>query len=196
MAIFAKAKTTTPPIPAGTFTATCISVYDLGLQYNENYGNTSYKVQLTWEAYLPGEEKARLASKEYTLSLNEKSGLYKDMMSWRAHGFTPEEMDTGFDVKAMLGKSCLLGIIHNEKGYHKIASVMSLPVGMNPPARQNELSTFAFSSPDWLDKLPGWIKDKIKRSDTYQDKLESADVGTQVEKEADDLGLEDVEFPY
>ena len=58
-----------PPIPAGTYLAVCSMMIDLGLQYNERFGNTSPKVLIGWEIpgetiEIDGEEKPRMISKQ------------------------------------------------------------------------------------------------------------------------------------
>lgn len=82
----------------------CYGLIDTGEQYNEKYGKTSRKCVLLFE--LPGEtfktaegeEKNRTISQTYTLSLNQKSALYKDLIAWRGRPFTDDELK-GFDLK-------------------------------------------------------------------------------------------------
>src|SRR5664280_2358069 len=117
-------------IPAGTHVARCYGVIDLGTQYSEKFGNSSRKIQIQWE--LPNElmddGRPLAISKRYTLSVNEKANLRKDLESWLGRGITMEEEKNGFALGSMLGAPCLLSIIHADssgKVYANIAAVMS-----------------------------------------------------------------------
>lgn len=55
-------------------------VIDLGEQWSEAFQKTNHKVMITWEVTdesttIDGEEKPRVISKEYTLSLSQKATL-------------------------------------------------------------------------------------------------------------------------
>jgi len=180
MAIIAKAEMESKfePISEGVHTAVCVGVIDLGLQYSEKYEKSSDKIMLQWElpneTYVTsdGEEKPRILSKEYTLSLGEKSNLRKDLQAWRGKAFTEEELK-GFDLKNILGKACQIQIIHTERNgntYANIASIMGLPKGMAVPKPVNGLIYIDLTEDNALnliDVLPSWIQDKIKSSETY-----------------------------
>lgn len=178
MAIIASAKSNFEPISEGVHTAVCINIIDLGEQYSPFYKNNSRKVMITWETpdetiTRDGEEKPMIISKEYTLSLSDKASLRKDLAAWRGRDFTDQEL-AGFDLKNVLGKACQIQIMHNEKGYAKIASIMSLPKGMPSMQPAAETIYFDLSDPDFLSKmgtLPMWIQDKIKESKTYKERI-------------------------
>lgn len=179
MAIIAKQENESnfSPIPEGVHTAQCYAIVDLGVHYSERFDKKSRKVQIMWE--LPdeqfeheGEMKPRVISKEYTLSLNEKANLLKDLQAWRGRAFTEEELQ-GFDLQNVLGKGCQLQIIHTEKNgktYGNIASIMGLPKGMKLGETINTPIYFDLEDPNALsdmDMLPAWVQDKIKASETY-----------------------------
>ena len=108
-------------VAPGTYPARCIKVIDLGTQHGEYQGKptTKQQIMVTWE--LPTEliEEGDFAgqpyavSKFYTASLGEKANLRKDLEAWRGRAFTETEL-AGFDVKAILGKSCMVTIIPSE----------------------------------------------------------------------------------
>ncbi len=169
--------TTYEPIPEGVFTATCYSIVDLGDQYSEKFNNTSRKVLITWELpdetiEIEGEILPRAISKEYTLSLNDKANLKKDLEAWRGKKFTEDELK-GFDLENVLGKSCQLQIIHTSKGdktYANIAAIMGLPKGLKPGAPKNPTVYFDLEAEDAMEKLntlPTWVQDKVKKSNNY-----------------------------
>lgn len=184
------------PIPEGVHTAVCYGLIDLGTQYSEKFDKKAQKVLIMWE--LPdetyktedGEEKPRMLSKEYTMSLHEKSGLRKDLQAWRGRTFTDEEL-AGFDLQNILGKGCQIQIIHkdnNGKTYANIASIMGLPKGMTTKQPENFV-VFDLDNPNALQELnslPQWVQDKIKLSETYQE-LKSNSAPDGVEGAEDDL---------
>lgn len=55
--------------------------------------------------------KPYLVGKRYTLSLNDKSILRKDLETWRTKPFTLEQA-AGFDLEVLVGVECGLLIIH------------------------------------------------------------------------------------
>ena len=193
MAIIAKAENESnfTPIPEGVHTAQCYEIIDLGVHYSERFDKKSRKVQIMWE--LPdeqfeyeGEMKPRVISKEYTLSLNEKANLLKDLQAWRGRAFTEEELQ-GFDLQNVLGKGCQLQIIHTEKNgktYGNIASIMGLPKGMKLEEPINTPIYFDLESANALsdmDILPTWIQDKIKASETYAEMIDKKPLGEEDE---------------
>ncbi len=158
--------------PVGAHVARCISVVDLGTQHGEYQGtaHVSKKVWIMWE--LPNEkmEDGRPfgVSAFYTISLNEKANLRKDLESWRGRAFTKEELE-GFNLKNILDKPCMISVIHTEKGRSKVNGVMSLPKGTPVPPRVNDIMSFDIDEWDDMvfDKIPEGIKKIIMQSDEY-----------------------------
>jgi hypothetical protein len=166
------------PVSEGVHVAICYSVVDLGMQYSEMYGKASRKILITHEIpeetiTIEGKEMPRAISKEYTLSLSEKSTLRKDLEAWRGRTFTEAELE-GFDLANIIGKGCQIQVIHKESGgktYANIASIMGLPKGMKVGETVNEHIYFDLENPESLSllgKIPQWVQDKIKKSETYQ----------------------------
>lgn len=171
-------------IPAGNYVARCYSMVHIGTVTEEFKGKTKQfnKVRITWE--LPTEirvfdeakgEQPMVISKEYTLSMYEKSNLRKDLESWRGKAFTEEQAES-FDVTVLLGKPCMINIIHDvskQTGneYATISSISAMPKGFECPKQVNQ--TFEWNFTDkWdeiaLDGFPDFIKDKIKSSAEYR----------------------------
>ena len=166
------------PLDEGVYQAICTRLIDLGMQYSKQYNNTSRKIMLGWEIIgetmeIQGDVVQRMMHKSYTSSLSEKSNLRKDLQAWRGRAFTPEELK-GFDMKNILGKGCQMQIIHSQGAdgntYANIASIMALPKGMNLPSPEelvfldlDNAATFGA-----FDKLPDFIKEKIKQSQDYE----------------------------
>lgn len=166
------------PAPAGTYTARCTSLIDLGSQTSTYEGETktAKKVMLSFEI-TDGDTRRNdgspfLVSKRFTASLHAKAGLRKFLESWRGRPFTPEEL-RGFDLKNVLALDCLIGVVHEAKGdktYANLGSVMKLPKNM--PAGTSEIAPVSFdlSTPDWpvFAGLGNRLQDQIAESPEYQ----------------------------
>lgn len=157
--------------PEGNHIAVCYLVCDLGVHESAFQGKITAKRKVRISFEIPGEtmEDGRpfSVSKNYTLSLNEKANLRKDLQSWRGRAFTEQELD-GFDIFNVLGHACMVNVIHttsdnNGNTYANIASIAALPKGIPAPKAKNEL--IAFSLDDYSDKifnkLPEWLQKKI-----------------------------------
>jgi hypothetical protein len=138
MAIIAKSSgegTSFEPAPSGVHQAVCVDVQDLGVLEVTWQGTKKqqHKINVAWQIAEEREDgKPFLVFKRYTLSLHEKSGLRKDLESWRGRKFTREE-EMGFDVEKLIGVNCLLNIQHNQVGdrtYANVVSIMPLVKGM------------------------------------------------------------------
>jgi hypothetical protein len=170
-------------IPSGNYVARCYSMIHVGTVDENVMGKIKRlnKVRITWE--LPTElrvfkeengEQPMVISQEFTLSMYEKSNLRKILESWRGKGFTEDEAKS-FDITKLLGKSCMLQIIHKEtkKGtsYAIISSIAGMPKGINCPDQINSSFEFNFDNkfnPEILESFPDFIKDKIKSSEEYK----------------------------
>ncbi len=169
------------PLPEAVYNAVCFWVLDLGHHLNEKYGKRDHAILIGWET--PAEritverdgvkmDLPRMISKKYTLSLNEKANLRKDLQTWRGRVFTEKELE-GFDIKNVLGKSCMIQVIHNkkdEKTYANIAAIMPLMKGTEPLIPENPLVFYSMT--DHRDQIPegtpDWVRDIIKTSDEWQ----------------------------
>jgi len=183
MSIIAKntGGTSYEPIPAGSYAARCYQMIEVGTNEENILGKTKFlhKVRLTWE--LPTElkvfneekgEQALVLSKEFTLSMHEKSTLRKYLESWRGKAFTELEAEA-FDITALLGVPCLLSVTHkvakNGNTYAEISSVSLLPKGMECPPQINPSKELSFNNwdQDFFEGLPDFIKDKIRTSEEF-----------------------------
>jgi len=122
------------PAPEGVHAAVCVDVVDLGLIEVtwDNETRMQHKVLLSWQIAEDHNGKPYLVTKRYTLSLHLKSGLRKDLESWRGKAFTPAE-EIAFDLESILGANCLLNIQHRQAGdrvFANVVAIMPLPRGM------------------------------------------------------------------
>lgn len=183
-------------IPAGTHVARCYGIIDLGTQYSEKFDNSSRKVQIQWELSneLMDDGRPLAISKKYTLSLNEKANLRKDLESWLGRGITAEEEKNGFALGGMLGAPCLLSVIHAESGgktYANIAGVMSIPKGTQVPPQSNPMVSYDVENGKdaVFEKLPEWIRTMIEQSKEFKDGDEP-----EIEETAPDLSDKSIPF--
>jgi len=164
-------------IPAGNHIARCYEMIQIGTVVEKTgiyAGKETHKVRLTWET--PDEThdfgkglQPFLISKEFTLSMNEKATLRKMLESWRGKAFTDDEAKK-FDVTKLLGKPCMLNVIHKKSGagkdYADISSISTLPKNFTCPDQVNQSRVLSFD--DWneilFESLPDFLKDKIKSS--------------------------------
>ncbi|MBC2871239.1 hypothetical protein H7271_06430 [Bittarella massiliensis] len=173
-------------IPEGNYAAVCTGLIDLGEVENKLYGKVQKKILVMWQipevpVTVNGQERGAMISKEYTASLGEKANLRSDLEAWRGKKFTPEELE-GFDVKNLLGACCYLQIIHNDKGYANVNSIMSLPKGMPKiVVDPSEYLVFDFDDDEpaegeEYERIPKWIQDKIESSLTYAKKYDFEEI--------------------
>jgi len=183
----------TEPISAGVYVATCYGLVDLGTHHNPVFKKDEHKVLLQWE--LPDVREdferdgqrvnlPRAISKRYTLSLSEKANLKRDLESWRGRKFTPAE-SAGFDLKAVLGSSCQLQIVHevSKEGqtYATIAAIMALPKGIaRPKSSENPPVYFSFEEagpkPTLPAAMPEWVQKIIMQSREWREATAPAPV--------------------
>ena len=171
------------PIAAGTYVARCYSMVHLGTIKESYMGEEKYvnKVRLTFE--LPTEmkvfkeengEQPQVISKEFTLSLGDKSNLRAFLNSWRGKALTEDECKS-FDIAVLAGKACTLSIIHKTskvsgKTYAEIASIGGVMKGMQVPDLINPEMVFSVTNFDQVafDSFPDFIKEKIQSSNEYK----------------------------
>lgn len=182
MAITATTTTQRELIPAGNYIARCYQMIHIGTVEEEFQGEKKRlnKVRIGWE--LPTEKKVFkeengeqpfVFSKEFTLSMHEKSKLRQVLASWRGQDFTAAE-SKAFDIMKLLGVPCMLNIIHTPskdgtKMYEQISSVTPLPKGFACPDQINATQVWEYDNPnmEYLESLPDFIKDKIKSSEEF-----------------------------
>lgn len=168
-----------PPLEPGVYQGIASQIIDLGIQENTMFNKKQRKAIIVWNIVgetikVNDEEIPRIISKEYTLSLGEKSTLKKDLEAWRGQSFTSEELE-GFDLKNILNVPCQLQLIQKEgsngKTFTSIASIMSMPKGLKVESLKD---TFIFDTYDpetWgnYEKISNWIQEKIKKALNLQE---------------------------
>ena len=164
-------------IPEGVHVAVCFGIYDLGTQYSKMFDNEAHKVLLQWEVpdsriEISGKDLPMVISKKYTLTLNKKSNLKKDLNSWLG-----QIKDKSYGLKQLLGKNCQILISHVDKDgitYANITAIMALPQGMKPLVSENPLKFYSLKDgTTFPEKTPDWIIKAIKESKEYKGEIHS-----------------------
>ena len=185
MPLLAKETTTKDyePIEQGVHHAICCWVIDLGHQYNEKWGNDQHKAVIAWE--LPHlridienedgsiENKPKVISRIFTLSLGTKSHLRPFLESWRGKRFGFEEL-MGFDISKLIGVNCQLNVVHNnvgEKTYANVATAMPLLKGTEHKNPENETIFYSIEDHGLLmpEIAPEWIKNILMQSKEWNE---------------------------
>lgn len=204
MAIIATSNGSTSfePIPSGSYAARCYSMVHMGT-IEENIMGTLKKlnkVRITWE--LPTElkvfkeengEQPLVISKEFTLSLHEKSTLRGFLKNWRGKDFTDEEAKS-FDIEKLIGAPCMLNITHKTKKdgsgvYAEIGSISTMPKGLPCPEQINQSFIFTYENFDEakFNTLPDFMKNKMVTSDEYKQAISHGQHIESNDEEQDDL---------
>jgi hypothetical protein len=180
----------TPP-PAGNHIAICYRFIDLGTQTVEWKGakKNQRKVLISWE--LPNELMTEgdyagqpfTIGRRYTWSMSEKANLRHDLESWRGRSFTDDDFSgpNRFNVKNIIGKACMLSIVHETKDgstYANIKSVAAMPKGMQAPEPVNKAIYFTLEKDGFdnaiLDGLSDKLKETIKGSPEYRELVDAS----------------------
>lgn len=207
----AKGGTSLPLIEPGTYPARCYSMIFIGTVPTNFQGTESLKekIRITWElptermVFKEGEEeKPRVISKEYTLSLHENATLRQHLKAWRGKDFTTEEANR-FNVAKLVGKTCTLTVGHNTgkdgNTYVEITGIGPYMKGMPEYKQVNESFILTYQNWDWdaFNTLPKFLKDKMETSKEYkamtmhimedEQKRSQLESGMPLEKSHDDL---------
>ena len=122
-----KVKPSVPQLEPGTYFGVCVGIYSIGEQETTFNDKTRYVEQILMTFEIPsetvavdGEQKPRQMSRTFTASTSERGGLRKFLKSWRGRDFASEDEMAEFDLTKVLGKSAMLNVVQNEKGYSNI----------------------------------------------------------------------------
>lgn len=191
------------PPPAGTHLAVCYRFIDLGTQETEFNGQKKHqrKVLMGWE--LPDElmedGKPFIVQQRYTWSMSDKANLRKDLESWRGKAFEEKDFGPGgFNIKNVLGKPCVLTIVHetkNGKTYANITAVGKPMKGMASPQPINPVVYFSLESFDATvyAALSQGLQGVIAKSPEYQSAVNGGSGDGLPEQRGDDL---DDDIPF
>ncbi len=204
-------------IPAGNYFARCYCMIEYGHIMESFQGKDpelKHKVRIIWElptetyAFKEGDDpRPRSIGEEYTISLSTKANLRKVIESWRGKALTNKEADE-FDITKLLGKSCLINIVHTEgkagtksagKFFTKIAGVSPLPKGFPSHEQHYESKVFNFDEnfdAGFIEGLPDFIKLKVKSSEEWKEKMANMPVAETAHVAESIPGMVEEEMPF
>jgi hypothetical protein len=172
MGSIAKQKSSTDfkPLDEGTHTAICNAVIDIGLQ-STPWG-TKEQVWLRFE--VPAErvsyikdglevEGPQIIWARYNKTLTKKANLRKDLDAWRGKEFTTEELG-GFDLFRLVGKPCLITVVHNhgdDRTYANIAGITKILRNQQVPDWELNAIRFSPEDTDQYEDVPEWLQEKF-----------------------------------
>lgn len=173
--------------PEGAHISRCYRIVDLGTVLGEFKGKPkeSRKLLITWElcSEMMSDGRPFSISKRYTASLSEKAILRGDLKSWRGRDFTAEELEC-FDLKAVLGKPCMLNIVHEKRDggevYANVTAIMPLPGGVTAPPLVNPIVHVSLDEEfdrAAFDTLSDGLKEAISKSPEYKELMARAGSG-------------------
>lgn len=167
-------------VPPGVYIGRCFSMIDLGTQTtNGQYGEKQqHKIRIGWELFgededgnpltidVDGKAMPMMISKSYTVSMNEKANLRKDLSAWRGRDFTDEEA-AAFDVSKLLNAYCMINVVsseHDGKTYSNVGGITPLPGALKnaKPDPVHAQVVFDLDTPD------------MAVFDTFHEKLQGA----------------------
>lgn len=117
------------PVSEGLHQAVCVDVLDLGMK--ETQWGAKQKVRIVWQVEEINDGGNRqTVIKEYTMSLNPKATLRKDLETWRGKKFSEAELQ-GFDLEKLLEVNAQVQVVHNLADDGRIFSNVQaiVPVG-------------------------------------------------------------------
>ena len=193
------------PVPTGMHLARCYRIIDLGTQESTYMGNVKHlpKVMFQFEVHSEdGEGNATVTSKgdpmtvskNFTLTLAEKSTLRKDLQTWRGKDFTADELK-GFELKNVLGQWAMISVVETEnngKTYTNIATINPVPSNIRKvglPDGHNDLKLFSIADADLalFESFSDGLKDKIRKSPEWECLHGGPSVGSAPSANFDDM---------
>ena len=148
--------------PAGSHPAVLVGLIDLGTHQRTYQGQDqgeAPQIYLVWELTsepCPGTNRNHVLGRQFTNSLNKKAKLRLFIESWSGRQLQEGEE---FDYSKMLGKSCLLNVVHKQSGDYTNANIESVskpPKGMTVPPAKIETYSWEIGCGKPLPELP-WL---------------------------------------
>jgi len=132
-------------VPPGSYEAICYRLVDAGTAEEDYKGEISkkHKIYIFWEIPELTLNDGRPYSifHGYTLSLNERSNLRRDLQAWRNKPFSEEELKA-FDLTKLLGVTCKINVVLNSNGNAKVDGIFCSDNGAKRVTTTNPTSVF------------------------------------------------------
>jgi hypothetical protein len=121
--------------PIGNHIARCYQLVDLGTQDDARYGNASHKLRIAWELCEEFADFGKGKKEPYSVSMTvnfffgRNSNFTKVLEGWKGGTFSEAELDN-FELRKLVGKACMVNVVHATSGdrdYANVASVSPVP---------------------------------------------------------------------
>ncbi len=152
-------------VPQGIHNAICIGIVNIGTQRGQ-FGPQK-KVTLLWEIHINNQIKN--ASREYTLSFDERATLRKHLERWRGRPFTKDELSR-FQLRNILGVPCRLEI-GKDNGQKYVKNIYPFPKDEEKPISETEHIYFDIANEKTYQALkyvPTYLLTRIKQTPEYK----------------------------
>ena len=182
----------------GIHVARCVAVIDQGSQ--QTAWGSKPTILIGWE--LPneptyeweGEERTAMIWNSYTASMSAKANLRKMLEGWRGKPYSREELEQ-FHLKGIVGKPCMVSLIHSEDGqYANISSVSAIRQDTQCPPQQTPSIIFDLDDPDW--DLFRTFSEKMQKKITNTPEYQEVRSGPTEDHGQDDQHREEDEIPF
>jgi hypothetical protein len=143
---------------------------------------SSDKIRLTFQlsnerkVFKEGDEpKPYSISREFGFSMHTKSKLRPFVEGMIGAPLFDKEADN-FDFEDLLGRECLLNVVHEEKNgnvYANVAGASPLPKGMDASEQVNESKMIDVNTAPFeeIEALPSFIREKMQSSDEFKGRV-------------------------
>ena len=177
--------------PIGPQQAVCVFVEDIGTHESEWKGKPiqhrqvvicfELAAKMTCPEY---EGRPFMLSKFYTLSLDKKANLSKDLEAWFGKAIPEETRILGFDLETLKGRNCFLNVVEKEKAdgdtVSAIGGIFPLPKGTAPIKAENTVV------PEWINKKR-LESIEARKKNMNQSKVGPDDTSSQMQEVDSDL---------
>ena len=155
------------------YVARCYSVVHIGTQTSTGkYGTkTGEKLRISFE--LPtclhvfndkeGEQPASIHTREMNFIFGEKASFQVLLEKWFNKKLTDEAIEQ-LDIEKLVGKTAMILVQHNDRGYAEIAAITPLPKGVKCPAAVNKALYYDVTMGmdcDSFKRLPKFLQEKV-----------------------------------
>jgi hypothetical protein len=166
------------PAPAGAHLAQCVGIVDTGTRETEFGGKRQLRVTFVLPQETMTNGRPFTVGRTLSKSYHRKATLRGFIDTLLGRSLSEVEMRDGFDARALLGKVCMVQIVHNVKEdgvvYANIDNVMPVPKGMRAPHIDDIETHYLSLEPDeYSDEdffaLPPRLQDIVRGSPEYAD---------------------------
>ena len=148
------------PCPAGTHSAVCVQVIELGMQPGYQGSADKFQIYLAFELpdTIRDDGNPFVLGRRYTHTLNEKGAIYEVIDSLM--GKVPKP----FNPADLLGRHGLVKVGHKKRDDGRVTavveSVVNPPASMPKPTASSDLLFYDWQDPDRkvYDQLPEWLR--------------------------------------